>query len=90
MDIQEQIADLQRQLDALKSATSIPYEIDQAFRNRFNLSSFASLAASSKAAGAENVGIDEAGVATHTVLGAPDGFRQFSVGGSTLHFPYFL
>lgn len=89
MDLQTQIDEINRQLAQLRDTTTIPLEVDGAFRDRFKLSSFAVLKTQSdKSAGAENVTTSAGG--GNTVLGAPDGFLVYvSDTGTPYYFPYY-
>jgi hypothetical protein len=89
-DLLKRIEALEAEIIALKNTTTIPREVDQAFRDRFGLVNYAILAGSLKSASSENQSVDEAGIATYSVLKPPDGFRQFVVGGTPLYFPYYL
>lgn len=86
--IQAQIDKLQSQLDALRNNATIPYEIGEAFKARV-LTDVSPVATSGKGASTENVSINEAGISTHTVLGAPDGFVQATINGTVYYIPYF-
>jgi hypothetical protein len=85
MDIEDKIADIQEQLNALKAATTIPYEIDQAFRTRFDIAALARLVPSTKTVASETQAVSEAGVGSYNVPKIFDEFRQFTIGGTTYY-----
>lgn len=85
--LKKRIDELERIIRSLEASHSIPLKIDQAFRARFVSSSL--IDTSSKSNSSESIGIDEAGSATHTVLGQPDAFLQIQVKGTTYYLPVF-
>ena len=89
-DLQRQINELKAEIDKLKNTTTIPLEVDRAFRDRFNMDNFTVLATSTKTVLSESQSVDEAGTDTYDVLKPPAGFRQFFVGGTALYIPYYL
>lgn len=74
-------------IQSLKSSTSIPFEVDGAFRDRFG--DLAGLALSAKVATTENQAVDEGGSATYNVLKEPDGFLEVAINGTTYYLPYY-
>lgn len=89
----EEIIKLQKEIEELKSwkkslenASSIPLAIDQSFRKRFSVST---PIVSSKGATTENQAVDEGGSATFSVLKAPDGFLQMTIGTTVYYIPIF-
>jgi hypothetical protein len=91
-NLQNQIDDLQRQLDALKGAGTIPYDFEQALRTRFRLDrvdTLASIENSSKLASSENQQVNEAGSGLYNVLKSPDAFLQVEVAGAIKYIPIF-
>lgn len=83
-----QVASLQNRLDALNSTSSIPWEIDQAFRDRF-ISSVPTITVSSKGVDTEDITINESGSATKVVMNDPAAFLQTSVNGVVYYIPVF-
>ncbi len=85
------LAELENKVKALEAAATIPYEVDSAFRERFGLNRLdsTSLIASSKGATSENHAVNEAGIATYSVLGIPDGYLEVTVGGSVKYIPIY-
>lgn len=87
--LQEEVAELKRIIGQLKSSTTIPFDIDQAFRTRFRIGDFTPLSSSAKGATTENQAVSEAGTASYSVLKAPDGFDERTDGATTKYYPYY-
>lgn len=87
MTPEQRITQLEQQIQQLKAAATIPYEVDQAFRTR--LTGLINLAVSGKGATSENRSVVEAGAGTYSVMGIPDGFLQIVISGTTYYLPYF-
>lgn len=81
-ELEQRISVLEDTIRSLSIASSIPYEIDSAFRTRL-LSSLI-LKQSTKSINSEDVSIDEAGTATHIVLDDPDYFLEVSLEDGTI------
>lgn len=82
-----QIDALQKEFDLLKAASTIPYEVEQAFRTR--LASLVNLSSSAKGATSESQTVQEAGASTYGVLKNPDLYLQITVNGTTYYIPAF-
>lgn len=82
------IVALENRLKTFEAASTIPYEVDQAFRSR--LKSSLGLSVSAKSATSENKAVNEAGASSYSVLNIPDGFLQVTVGATTYYVPIFL
>jgi len=87
--LEKKLDSLEKKINSLDAFTTIPFNVEQAFRVRFGLDSFSSLSVSSKSATSENQVVNESGSSTYTVLKLPDGFRDLIVDGTTLSFPYY-
>lgn len=87
--LQAQIDLLQQELNKLRNSTTIPFEVEQAFRFKLGISELTSLNASSKTAASETQSVNEAGVGSYSVAKPMDGFKQVTIGGSTLYIPYY-
>ena len=70
---------------SLENSSTIPLQIDQSFKDRFS----STLVSSSKSATSENKSVNEAGVATYSVLNPPDAFIQITVNGTLYYIPVF-
>lgn len=89
-ELDKKIEDIQNQINSLRSSTTIPFDMEQAIRDRLRVPEFAILNGSTKTAASETQSVNEGGVATYSVAKPPDGFREFVVGGTTLYIPYYL
>ena len=69
---------------SLESYQSIPLQIDQSFRARFAIPIL-----STKSITSENQAVNEAGVATYSVLKTPDAFLKVTVGTTTYNIPVY-
>lgn len=86
--LQEQVNKLEEQWDLLTSSTTIPKEIDAAFRARLsNISQTIGL--SSTSATAHNTSVNESGSGTYSVMGIPTGFLTITINGTVRDIPYF-
>lgn len=97
-ELLQRIETLEAKLKKLESTTTIPLEVDRAFRARLGLEDLASLdyvnglaipAVSAKGADTEDVSVNEAGAGTYAVMGDPDGFLEVPIAGTTYYVPYF-
>lgn len=89
LNMQEQIDELKRKIEALENVTTIPFEVEQALRERLGIQYYSTIQADSKSASSENQSINEGGVATYSVMKPPDGFVKTIINGSTVYLPYF-
>lgn len=87
-ELQLQIDALKAEMENLKNSATIPYDIDQSIRTRFEIDALAKIKGSTKSASSENVTVDEAGSNTFPVLGIPDGFDERLDGNTTKFYPY--
>lgn len=93
MDIKElekRIQELENKIKLLESSTTIPYNIDRAFYDRYRLVEFARLSPSTKSSTSESQTVNEAGSGSYGVLKNPDGFEERVVGGITRYYAYWL
>ena len=74
----------------MERSSTIPLAIDQAFRERFANIAIDEITSSSKSASSENQSVNEAGVATYSVLNPPDAFLKVTVGTTTYNIPVYL
>lgn len=91
-ELLQRVQYLENEVRNLKNAGSISNDVEQALRTRFQLERLdvaASFSVSSKLANSENQAVNEAGAASYSVLNAPDGFVQATVGGTTYYLPAF-
>jgi hypothetical protein len=85
--LQEQVNKLEQEWDKLKNTTTIPKEIDSAFRARF--ANIAGIALSATSATAHNKTVDESGSSTYDVMNKPTGFLTVVINGTARDIPYF-
>ena len=74
--LSERVSELQGEMDSLKNVTTIPYEVDQAFKER--IGSLADVA--DKTAASETQSVNEGGVSTYSVAKPMDGFFRTASG----------
>lgn len=79
-----ELNELKKWKQSLESSNMIPLEIDRSFRGRFK---FSSLQTSSKSPTSENQAVNESGTASYSVLKAPNGFVQTTLGEQTIYLP---
>lgn len=84
---EQKLNDLYDFVQSLKAASSIPMEVDAAFRTR--LADIVSFRVGAKGADTEDVSINEAGAASHVVLNDPDVFVRIVIGGTNYDVPAF-
>lgn len=87
--LQNKIDSLQQELDKLRNTTTIPFDVEQAFRFRLGINSLTRLDTSVKTAASETQSVSEGGVSSYNVAKPMDGFKQVTIGGSTLYIPYY-
>lgn len=85
--LQEQVVKLTQRLDSLQSSTTIPFDVDRAFRDRFR--DITGLSVSSKNLDSEDQAVNEGGASTYSVMGDPDGFLQITISNVAYYIPYF-
>jgi len=85
--IQGQIKILEGFKKSLESFTTIPFNVDKAWRERFK--DIVGLKVSTKDLDSEDQAVNEGGAGTYDVLGDPDGFLEFTVQGTTYYIPYY-
>lgn len=86
----KKVADLTTQFNLLKNSTTIPFDIDNAFRKRLEVPS-AVLNSTASSAHSSGLFIDEAGSATHNIVYADEmtGFITIYIDGNPYLVPYY-
>jgi hypothetical protein len=74
-------------MQSLKANSTIPIEVDGAFRTR--LTGILGLTVSAKSANSEDVSVNEAGAASYSVMNDPVGFLEVDIDSVTYYIPYF-
>ena len=80
---------LEQQVKNLSAFSTIPYDVEKAFRDRLKISTYASLGSSVKTVASETQGVNEGGAASYNVPKIFDGYRQMTDGGNVYYFPYY-
>lgn len=88
-ELNRRVTFLENFIRSIAGNTTIPHDVEQAFRSRLEIGELARLRASTKTAASETQAVSEGGAASYNVAKPPDGFREFVVGGSTLYIPYY-
>jgi len=89
-ELQRQINELKAELQLIKSSTTIPFPVEQAFRDRLKINSLAELQSqSTKTAASETQAIDEGGMGSFNVAKPMDGFFVWVKDNSTYYVPYY-
>jgi len=86
-ELLRRIEKLEKELNLLKAGSTIPFEVEQAFRNRLRISQYSTLVADSKAASSENQAVNEAGASSYNVLKPPDRFIATIINNTTVYIP---
>lgn len=92
----EEINQLKRELENLKkwkasveSGPFLPLNLEKALVYRGFVKDTGSLSVSAKGANDEDQAVNEAGAASYSVMGDPDGFLEIVIDGVTYYLPYF-
>lgn len=94
-ELEKRIDKLEQEIQSLKSFTTIPFDVDKAFRSRFGIDNLSLIAASVKSASSENVtavtGVNFIAetTTTNTVLDNPDIFLEVIVDNTIYYLPAF-
>jgi len=85
--LEQRIERLEEENKKLRASTTIPFEIDSAFRTRFAKS--LGLSVSAKGIDTEDRAVNESGSGSYNVLKDPDGFLEVSIGAVIYYIPYY-
>lgn len=88
-ELENRIQALEASLARLNNTTSIPWEFEQALRDRLALGTVIVASTSSKGANSEDVTVNEAGTNTYAVMNDPVGFIKLTFNGTDYYIPYF-
>lgn len=86
MNLDQQLKELKQEFEKLTASSTIPYDVEQAFRTRLD---DLSLKVSSKSSSSENQAVNEGGGASYNVLKNPDGFLELQKDSQVYYIPYF-
>jgi hypothetical protein len=84
-ELNKQIEELNRWKNNLQSSSTIPINIDKAFRGRFG--ELAGITTSSKSSSSENKAVNEEGSSSYNVLLPPDVFLEITINGTKYYIP---
>lgn len=84
-----EVEKLKAEVNALKSFSTIPFDVDVALRERLGINLLSKLLVSAKGATTENQAVAEGGAASYSVLKPPDLFLQVIVSGTTYYLPVY-
>lgn len=87
--LQNEIRVMQEKMALLSSYSSIPYDVEIAFRDRLGIDEIANQN-SSKLASSETQAVNESGTQSYNVAKPMDGFEQRTVNGQVRYYPYYL
>lgn len=85
-DLLKRIEILEAKLKELEASSTIPFDVEKAFRGRLNP---ASVVGSSKTAASETQSVSEGGAASYSVAKPMDGFLVVSFNGVTRNIPFY-
>jgi hypothetical protein len=85
-ELQRQINELKAEIDSLKNASSIPFDVSSAFESRLSKTVATT---SIKSASTETQAVDEGGTGTYSVAKAMDGFIKIIVNGIEYNVPFY-
>lgn len=88
--LKREITELKTKVSFLENYATIPYPVEQAFKQRLGIPSFVSFSTSTKSATSEAQTVDEAGSASYIVLKNPDGWEERVVNNVVRYYPYWL
>jgi hypothetical protein len=88
-ELETRIATLEDALAKLNNTAEIPWEFEQALRDRLVLGTNIVAGASSKTANSEDVTVNESGSGSYAVMNDPIGFIKLRFGENDYHIPYF-
>lgn len=86
--LNEKVAQLEEIINSFFNSSTIPFDVDAAFTDRF-LKKVPNVSGSTKSASSENQPVNEGGIATYSVLKPPDRFLQVVVSGKTEYIPVY-
>lgn len=89
MNVEQRITQLENEMRLLKAASTIPYDVEVAFKSRLGVDNNG-LRSTTKAASTESKTVNEAGTDTYTVSKIMDGFVQYTLNGTIIYLPYYL
>lgn len=86
---EQRIIDLENKVKALEAASTIPYNVEQALRQRLGMGSITVLTVSGKSTNSEDQTVDEGGAGNYSVLSDPAGWLQVTIASTVYYIPYY-
>jgi len=88
-EYKNRIEELERKFKALEAGGTLPKPVEDAIRERLRIDIISATTTSSKSTSSENQAVNEAGIATYSVLKTPDIFLQVTISGTIYYIPAF-
>lgn len=86
-ELQKKVDTLEKQIKLLTASSTIPFDVDKAFKTRLQIDSLAKITTSSKSASSEQIAVNSA--TSTPVMLSPDAFLQVTVSGTIYYIPVF-
>ena len=86
-EMETRILDLEVFVKSLTAGSTIPFDVNKALEDRLNLDVGDEVTESATSTGANIKAVDEAGVATYSVLPTPDKYLQVTIDGTVYDIP---
>lgn len=86
-DLLSQIQELQEKFKKLEASGTFPKPVEDALRERLRIENISAFIQSAKTNNSESQSVDEAGVASYTVLKNPDVFLEGVINGTVYYVP---
>ena len=87
--VMEELNAIRAAVESLNAESTIPYEIEKAFRKRLGLINMTNIIASSKSSLSEAQPVNEGGSGSYSVLKNPDAYVQFTLNNQIYYIPVF-
>lgn len=84
-ELQTKVEELERKIKLLEASSTIPKPVEDAFRERLRLEIISSITNSPKSSSSEGQLVNEAGIATYSVLKNPDAYLQVIINGTVYY-----
>lgn len=84
-NLQNQIDELKKEIDKLKSSTTIPLDVGEAFRKRLQI-----LSGDTNSTSPKTITVNEAGIDTYAVAKPMTGFIAVKINGQSKLIPYYV
>lgn len=88
-EMEQKIIALEAVIKAMGNSNLIPFDVDQAFRDRLGIGDIPVVQVDAKSASSEDQAVNEGGAATYNVLKSPDGWLSLEIEGTTYVVPHY-